>query len=61
MTMDREQAVIMLGFRGATYQTEDRYALDVMTAVLSGMAGRLFQSVREAHGLSYTLGAINVP
>jgi zinc protease len=32
-----------------------------MTAVLSGMSGRLFQAVREEHGLSYTLGAVNVP
>ncbi|MBI4597891.1 MAG: insulinase family protein [Candidatus Omnitrophica bacterium] len=59
--MDREQAVIMLGFLGNTYASDDRYGLDVMTAVLSGMSGRLFQSVREQHGLSYTLGAVNVP
>ena len=61
LTMQKEQTVIMVGFRGLTYQAPDRYALDVMTAVLSGMAGRLFQSVRETHGLSYTLGAVNVP
>jgi len=60
-TMDKEQALIMLGFSGSTYTTPDRYALDVMTAVLSGMAGRLFQAVREEQGLSYTLGAVNVP
>lgn len=60
-TMEREQALIMLGFRGSTHTATDRYALDVMTAVLSGMAGRLFQSVRETHGLSYTLGAVHVP
>ncbi len=61
LVMEREQALIMLGFRGSTYRSEDRYALDVLTAALSGMAGRLFQSVREAHGLSYTLGAVHVP
>jgi len=60
-TMAREQALIMVGFRGSTYVQDDRYALDVMTAVLSGMAGRLFQAVREQHGLSYTLGAAHVP
>jgi predicted Zn-dependent peptidase len=61
LAMAKEQALVILGFRGSTYQAADRYPLDVMTAVLSGMAGRLFQSVREAHGLSYTLGAVNVP
>ena len=60
-TMEKEQALIMLGFFGNTYTAPDRHALDVMTTVLSGMAGRLFQSVREEHGLSYTLGAVHIP
>lgn len=60
-TMDKEQALVMLGFVGSTYTAEDRYAVDVMTAVLSGMSGRLFQSVREEHGLAYNLGAVHVP
>jgi len=59
-TVSKEQAVIMMGFRGSTHHSEDRDVLDVMTAVFSGMAGRLFQSVREDEGLSYTLGAVNV-
>ncbi len=59
--MEKEQALIMLGFRGSTYAADDRYALDVLTAVLSGMSGRLFQAVREQLGLSYTLGAVHVP
>ncbi|MBI4340776.1 MAG: insulinase family protein [Candidatus Omnitrophica bacterium] len=60
-TMDRQQVLIMLGFRGTTAAAADRDALDVLTAVLSGMSGRLFQSVRERHGLSYALGAVHVP
>lgn len=60
-TMPKEQALVMLGFRGTTQVAEDRRALDVMTAALSGMSGRLFQAVREQHGLSYTLGAVHVP
>ena len=59
--MEKEQTLVMFGFRGLTYQSVDRYALDVMTAILSGMAGRLFQAIREKQGLGYTLGAINVP
>ncbi|MDP3702848.1 MAG: insulinase family protein, partial [Candidatus Omnitrophota bacterium] len=60
-TMAKEQSLIMLGFPGITYTAKERSALEVMTAVLSGMSGRLFQAVREEHGLSYTLGAVNVP
>ncbi|MBI3321800.1 MAG: insulinase family protein, partial [Candidatus Omnitrophica bacterium] len=59
--MEKEQALIMLGFFGSTYTSPDRYAVDVLTAILSGMSGRLFQAVREEHGLSYTLGAVHVP
>jgi zinc protease len=59
--MEREQTVILWGFRGNTYLAKDRYAADVMTSILSGMSGRLFQSVREKYGLSYTLGAVNSP
>ncbi len=58
--VDKEQAIVMLGFRGLTHTSEDRAAMEVATAVLSGMAGRLFQAVREQQGLSYTLGAVNV-
>ncbi len=60
-TMEKEQALIMMGFRGSTQTAPDRQILDVMTAIFSGMAGRLFQAVREEHGLSYTLGAAHVP
>ena len=61
LTLPKEQSVIMLGFRGTRITAPDRYTLDVLTTILSGMSGRLFQAVREQQGLSYTLGAANVP
>ncbi len=61
MSLPKEQSVILFGFRGTRAAAEDRYTLDVLTTVLSGMSGRLFQAVRERQGLSYTLGAIHVP
>lgn len=60
-TLPKEQSVIFEGFRGTRMVADDRYDLDVLTAVLSGMSGRLFQAVREQQGLSYTLGAFHVP
>ncbi|MBI3087594.1 MAG: insulinase family protein [Candidatus Omnitrophica bacterium] len=59
--LPKEQTVIFIGFRGTQATAEDRDALDVLTSILSGMSGRLFQAVREQQGLSYTLGAFNVP
>ena len=61
VSMEREQAVVMMGFSGVTHTSADREALDVLTTVLSGMAGRLFQGIREKHGLAYTLGASHAP
>jgi len=61
LTLPKEQSLILLGFRGTRITAPDRYAVDILTTVLSGMSGRLFQSVREQQGLAYTLGASNVP
>jgi len=59
--LPKEQSVLFLGFRGTRLAADDRPALDVLTAILSGMSGRLFQAVREEQGLAYTLGAFHVP
>ncbi len=61
LTLPKEQSVIMMGFPGTRVTAADRDTLDVLTAILSGMSGRLFQAVRERQGLSYTLGAVHVP
>jgi zinc protease len=56
---DKEQAHIFFGFLGADYLSDDYYALDVLTAVLSGMGGRMFCELREKRGLCYAVDAIN--
>lgn len=52
---DKKQAHIVLGFRGCTIYDEDRYALQVLNAVLSGQGGRLFKELRDREGLAYAL------
>ena len=55
--MDKEQAMVMFGFRGVGLKDQDRYGLDVLAAILgSSFSGRLFNSVREKLGQAYTLG-----
>ncbi len=61
LVLPKEQSVILLGFPGTRLTDSDRDAVDVLTAVLSGMSGRLFQAVREQQGLSYALGASHTP
>jgi predicted Zn-dependent peptidase len=51
-----EQNHIVLGFPGLPMGREHQYASCVMSSVLgAGMSSRLFQKVREEHGLCYSV------
>ncbi len=53
-----EQAQMCVSLRGVSRRDPDRYAVDIMTAVLGdGMASRLFQEIRERRGLAYSVDA----
>lgn len=56
---DRKQAHLILGFLGTTIYNPDRYPLDVLNAVLSGQAGRLFIELRDKLGLAYTVASFS--
>ncbi len=47
------QAHLVLGFPGATVASPDRFALEVIGALLGGQSGRLFLELRERQGLAY--------
>ncbi len=53
----REEALVLIGFPGIKVSDPRVPALDLLEAVLSGGAGRLFTEVRERRGLAYTVGA----
>ncbi|MCW2926438.1 MAG: hypothetical protein JWM86_406 [Thermoleophilia bacterium] len=51
---DSEQAHLLLGVRAPGLDSQDRYAIGVMNAILGGgMSSRLFTEVRERRGLCY--------
>jgi predicted Zn-dependent peptidase len=53
-TRDSDQAHLRLGVRGIPTVHPDRYAMQVLGAVLGGgMSSRLFTEVRERNGLAY--------
>jgi predicted Zn-dependent peptidase len=53
---DTEQAHLCLGWRSLSTDDDDRWAMSVANQVLGGgMASRLFQEVREARGLAYSV------
>ena len=51
-----EQAHLLIGLPGLSVTHPDRYALDLLSAVLGeGMSSRLFLEVREKRGLAYDI------
>ena len=54
---DKAQGVIMVGFRGASLSSPDRYALDLIDEASSDLGSRFFIRIREQMGLAYYVGA----
>lgn len=55
---DLEQAHFALAFEGPGYKDPDIYTAQIYTSALGGgMSSRLFQEIREARGLCYTIFA----
>jgi len=54
---DKEQAILMAGFRSCELAHEDRDALDLLHEACSDMSSRLFVKIREELGLAYSVGA----
>ncbi len=55
--LKREQSVAMLAFPSVRLDDPRRYAFQVLNAVMSGSAGRLYQNIRGVHGMSYVINS----
>ncbi len=58
--LDRAQAHLVIGYPGATIDAKDRFALEVLVAVLGGHSGRLFAELRDRRALVYRVSAHSV-
>lgn len=56
---DKKQAVLVVGYRGASLHDPDRYPLELLQESCSDLGSRLFLRVREKLGLAYYVGAQN--
>lgn len=55
-TKDTEQTQLALGIRSCSRHDERRYALRLLNTILGeNMSSRLFQIIREDHGLAYSI------
>lgn len=58
LSRDTEQGNFCLGMPGLAYGDPDRRPLQVLDSILGGgMSSRLFQLLREEHGLAYNVGS----
>lgn len=53
----KQQAVVIVGFQGCPLDSPDRYPLDVMNGILSGLGNRLFRNLRGLKSLAYSVGS----
>ena len=51
----KEQTAIAMAFPAFPFGSAERYALSITASLLSGMAGRLFDELRERRSLAYTV------
>ncbi len=58
---EKQQTHIVLGFEGTSMSSPDRYALDVLNAVLAGQGGRLFSTLRDKESLAYSVTSFVSP
>jgi predicted Zn-dependent peptidase len=58
LTRDVEQTQVVLGVRTCSRHDERRYALRLLNTLLGeNMSSRLFQTVRERHGMAYSISS----
>ena len=58
-TRRRQQTSQVIGFPTPGLQTPERFSLDIVQAVTSGLGGRFFEEVRGKRGLAYAVHAFN--
>lgn len=56
LKMDKEQAVLVIGFRTVGLHNADSYVLSMIDEACSDMGSRLFNRIREELGLAYYVG-----
>ena len=60
--MDKEQAMVMVGFQSPAISSHDRYGMEVIASIMgSSLNGRIFLKIRDELGQSYTLGGNYTP
>jgi zinc protease len=55
---EREQAHIAIGFLSTSIYDDDKFAMEILSSLLSGQGGRLFLELRDKQSLAYSVSTI---
>lgn len=55
---EKAQSALAMAFEAPAYASNDRFAVEVVASLLSGMAGRLFETLRDQRSLAYAVAAM---
>jgi zinc protease len=55
--LDKQQAVLMIGYQGASVDDPNRITLELISEASSDLGSRFFNRIREQMGLAYFVGA----
>src|SRR5206468_12719819 len=58
--LDKAQAHLVVGFPGVRLSDDERWPLEVLSAVLSGQGGRLFVELRDKRSLAYSVTSFSM-
>ena len=58
--LERKQSHVIVGGPGVTLYDAQRYAAEVLTTILSGQSGRLFNDLRDSQSLAYSISSSNL-
>ena len=58
--LNKEQSHVILGYRGLTLKSPERYTLEVIQSILSGQGGRLFIELRDKNSLAYSVSPMHM-
>lgn len=51
----KRQSIVRFGFRGVDVLDDDKYVMNVMSSILSGLGSRLFENLRSKYSLAYSV------
>ncbi|MGZ3692082.1 MAG: M16 family metallopeptidase, partial [Pseudobdellovibrio sp.] len=57
---DKEQSHVIIGWRGLTLNSSEKFTLEAIEAILAGQGGRLFYELRDKNSLAYSVSPMKM-